>query len=143
MCPKWSGSWEQLHAWAREEMLAAPPGSLSGALVAESHIEHWLDLEGGEQEAYLTDPRVRGELHEAAHRSVWNPQFQRTYLWVQAASDFAMAFSLVNDLPAAASVFSMLGNLASRFPWQYLTGPTEDLIKRRRAVAYQVARGAR
>jgi len=137
MCPKWSGSWELLHAWAREEMVAAPAGSLSGALVAEAHIEHAIELPDGEREAYLADPRVRGELHEAAHHSVWNPRFRRTCLWVQAAGDFAMAFSLVGDQPAAASVFRLLGDLGSRYPWHYLSGETEDAIVRRRTTAYR------
>jgi hypothetical protein len=140
LCPKWSGSWEQLHPWAREEMLAAPPGSLSGALVAAAHIEHWADLKGDERKAYLVHPPLRAELLEAAHRSIWHPEFRRVAGWVQQTSTFAMAVSLVGDQQAAAASFSMLGDLGAKFPWQYLGDPAAA-IRERRARAYAAAAG--
>jgi hypothetical protein len=143
LCPKWSGSWEQLHPWALQEMLAAPPGALAGALVAEAHVEHWLDLDGEQERAYLAAAPVRDELVEAAHRSIWHPEFGRAGGWVQATSAFAMAFSLVGDQQAAAASFSLLGNLAARFPFQYLGGELTAAIRERRARAYAAAGAAR
>ncbi len=143
LCPKWSGSWDQLHPWAREEMLAAPPGALAGALVAEAHIEHWLDLDGAEERAYLAAPPLRDELVDAAHRSIWHPEFRPVGGWVQATSAFAMAFSLLGDQQAAAASFSRLGNLAARFPFQYLGGELTTAIRERRARAYAAAGAAR
>ena len=141
LCPKWSGSWEQLHGWSREEMLAAPPGSLQGGLIVEAHLEHWLDLEGAEQEAYLRAEPVRAELHEAAQRSIWHPQFGRGYGWVQVASAFAMIFGLLDDQRAAASAFALLGNLSANFPWTYLRGDVTTNVRQRRARALAAAGG--
>jgi hypothetical protein len=143
LCPKWSGSWEQLHAWAREEMLAAPPGALQGALVAEAHLEHYLDLDGAEQKAYLLGEPVRGQLYEAAHRSIWHPEFRRIFGWVRATSGFAMLFSEIGDQQGAASAFSMLGPLATEWPWNYLGRDVAATIRQRRARAYAAAGGAR
>jgi hypothetical protein len=73
LCPKWSGSWELLHPFCREAMLATPPGSPHAVLVADGHLEHWLDLAQDDLEAarrYLADEPVRTELYQAAHRSV-------------------------------------------------------------------------
>jgi hypothetical protein len=143
LCPKWSGSWDRLHSWSREEMLAAPPGSLQGGLVVEAHVEHWLDLDGAELQAYLRDERVRAELYEAAHRSIWHPEFRRDHGWVQVASAFAMLFSLFGDQRAAASAFSVLGNLAANFPWMYLDGDIATNVRQRRTRALAATGGAR
>ena len=143
LCPKWCGSWEQLHAWSREEMLAAPPGSLQGGLIAEAHLEHWFDLEGAEWQAYSRDERVRAELYEAANRSIGHPEFRRGYGWVQVASTFAVLFSVLDDQRAAAAAFSTLGNLAAPFPWKYLSGDIATTVRQRRVRALAVAGGAR
>jgi hypothetical protein len=137
LCPKWSGSWEQLHPWTREEMLAAPPGAVQGVLVAEAHIEHWLDLPAGTRTAYLNGVPVRRELREAAERSVLHPDFGRDHGWVEAASTFAFVFSLLGDRRSAAPCFEMLGDLATEYPWTYLGDDTAEQVSnhRRRALA--------
>src|SRR4051812_2116505 len=88
LCPKWGGTWEKVHGFARESMLAAPPGSHTGVLVAEAHIEHWLELDAEADLQYLRSPQVMSELHEAGRLSVWNPNFRRTYGWVAVMSTF-------------------------------------------------------
>nr|WP_296065513.1 hypothetical protein [uncultured Actinoplanes sp.] len=131
LCPKWSGSWELLHPWCREAMLAAPPGAPQGGLVADGHLEHWMEIGGGGVgKTYLTT--VRGELHEAAERSVWHPDFGREHGWTYAANYFAMAFSLLDDQPAARRTFELLGNLGQEMPWQYLSGDVASVILRHR-----------
>ncbi|MCO8275771.1 hypothetical protein M1L60_34840 [Actinoplanes sp. TRM 88003] len=137
LCPKWGGSWELLHPWARAEMLAAPPGAAQGVLVAEAHIEHWLELPAGTRTAYLNGASVRRELQEAADRSVLHPDFGRDNGWVEATSAFAFVFSLLNDRRSAARLFVLLGELATEYPWQYLGGDTAEQIRnhRRRALA--------
>ncbi|GAA2620782.1 hypothetical protein [Paractinoplanes durhamensis] len=138
LCPKWSGSWELLHTWCRAEMLAAPPGAVQGVLVVDGHIEHWLELESGGP-AYLRSRPVRQEIEEAAQRSVSHPDFGRDWGWVQAASSFAMAFSLIGDKAAAAAMFRMLGDLGTEIPWQYLgDGNAANQIRdyRRRAARH-------
>jgi hypothetical protein len=143
MCPKWAGSWDRLHAWTREELLAAPPGKLSGGLVAEAHLEHWFDLQAAEQKAYMADPKVRDELVEAAERSIWHGDFRRDAGWVAAASAFAMAFGLAGDQRSAAASFTVLGDLASRFPWEYLGNDVTGTVRDRRKRAYAAAGGTR
>ena len=133
LCPKWGGSWEALHSFARECMLTAPPGALNAGLVAEAHLEHWVDLEKSEQTEYLRRPDVHRELAEAADRSVLHPAFRRTYGWVTVQGTFALMFSLIGDLPRAAVHFRALGNLATEFPWNYLGDPAKAYIRHRDA----------
>jgi hypothetical protein len=140
LCPKWSGSWEMLHTWCRETMLAAPPGAQQGVLVAEGHLEHWLAEDGDD---YLRGEPARTELYEAAYRSVWHPEFRREPGWVGTVSTFAMLFSVLDDQRAAASLFAMLGNLGSEHPWDYLAKDPADEIRRRRARAMSAAGGVR
>jgi hypothetical protein len=123
LCPKWGGTWEEMHAFARACMLAAPPGSLSPVLVAEGHLERWLHLGGtGTQKAkrYMRrQPQVREEIVEAAHRSVLDPAFRSRYGWRSAHNVFAAAFSLMGERKRAAVHFRSLGNVASDHPWYY------------------------
>lgn len=133
LCPKWGGSWEVLHPWCREAMLAAPPGAPQGALVADGHIEHWLELGGSD--AYFNGPPVRRDLYEAAERSVWHADFRRDYGWVYAVNHFAMAFSLIRDRKAAKTMFEMLGDFGLEVPWGYLPGGATQAFSRRRTMA--------
>ncbi len=137
LCPKWSGSWELVHPFSRAAMLAAPLGAVQGVLVAEAHIEHWLELPSGTDTAYLNGGPVRDELREAAERSVLHPDFGRDYGWVQAVSTFAFVFSLLNDRRTAARLFTMLGDVATEQPWAYLGGDVAEQVDnhRRRALA--------
>lgn len=139
LCPKWSGTWEQTHTFARECMLAAPKGAPNAVLVVIGHLERWLDDDDGGR--YLAGPFARNEVYEAASRSVWDPGFRHGYGWVGVRSTFAMVFSLLGDEPAAAAEFAALGELASEYPWEYLGDPATEITKRR-ARAYAKA-GAR
>ncbi|WP_329369811.1 hypothetical protein [Streptomyces sp. NBC_01483] len=135
LCPKWGGSWEAAHSFARDGMLGAPEGTLNAGLVAEAHIEHWLDLSAGrERNEYLGQSHVHAELVEAAERSVSHPQFRREYGWVGVQGHFAALFSLIGDTARAAAHFRALGNLASEFPWSYLGKPAEAYVRHRDAV---------
>ncbi|MGW2211030.1 hypothetical protein [Streptomyces sp. NPDC001781] len=134
LCPKWSGTWEDAHGFARECMLAAPEGALNGGLVAEVHLEHWLELDAGrERTEYLRRPHVHTELVESAGRSVAHPDFARGYGWVGVEGTYAALFSLMGDTARAAHHFRALGNLASEFPWSYLGKPAEAYVQHRDA----------
>jgi hypothetical protein len=137
LCPKWSGSWEEMHAFARECMLAAPEGTLNGMLVVEGHIEHSLELGGDELGGtYVREPRVRQEVTEAATRSVLHPACQRGPSWYRAHGMFALYQNLAGNYPAAAVHFRALGNLASQYPWAYLGDPAVEFQRHRaRALA--------
>jgi hypothetical protein len=130
VCAKWSGSHEQMHAFARESMLAAPEGSSLGELVAVAHLEHWLDLESGEDAEYVIQDHVSEQLHEAADRSVRHPDYDRDGKppgWIQTYNVFAMAFSFAQEKEAAAEMFAAIGGTVTKFPWSYINhgDPTE------------------
>lgn len=134
-CPKWSGTWEKVHAFARESAGAVPPGGLNAVLIPEVHMEHWLELDTQlARDTYLRSDAVRGEVYEAARRSVWHPEFRRTPGWVSVMSTFATVFALLDDMPAVGSLFTALGDLATEWPWQYLGDPV-TVINRYRARA--------
>jgi hypothetical protein len=136
LCPKWGGSWEAAHAFARECLLNAPEGALNGGMVAEVHMEHWLALRGKEREEYLRQGHVQAEVVEAAERSALHPQFQRGYGWVTVQGHFAALFSLMGDLARAAACFRALGNLASEYPWAYLGGDATAAYVKHRDAAF-------
>ncbi|WP_328749727.1 hypothetical protein OHT57_30405 [Streptomyces sp. NBC_00285] len=120
LCPKWGGSWEVAHAFAGECASAAPDGSHAGVLVAEAHIEHFIDLEGAQATEYLRNISVRDELHRAARASVLHPDHPRDWHWTGDHSTFALAFSLGGHLTDAAPHFAALGDTASESFWRYL-----------------------
>nr|BFD94258.1 hypothetical protein KitaXyl93_56180 [Kitasatospora sp. Xyl93] len=119
---KWGGSHEEMHAFARSVMLAAPEGSRLGELVAVAHLEHWLALPDGEDRAYLTSPAVVGGLQEAAFRSVLHPDFKPVRGWQDSFNAFAMAFSLADQPKTARLLFDALDGFVTEAPWNYLAG---------------------
>lgn len=120
VCAKWSGSHEEMHGFARTSMLKGSEGGPLGELVALAHLEHWLELDGGEDTAYIRRPDVVAELHEAADRSVRHPAYERPRDWISAFNTFAMAFSLAGEKKAAAGLFNALEGRVMDFPWQYI-----------------------
>lgn len=40
LCPKWGGSVEAVHPFARDCLRSARPGTLGGAVVADAYVEH-------------------------------------------------------------------------------------------------------
>lgn len=125
ICPKWGGSFDEMHSFAWTAMLAAPEGAAQGSLVAQAHFEHLIDLEGSEQADYRKDQRVREELHEAAARSVLHPAFGTEHGWVEAVSRFALIYSVLGDHALAAPYFAAVGNLVSESVWRYFGEPVE------------------
>jgi hypothetical protein len=122
VCRKWSGSHEEMHAFARTSMLNASPGSALGELVATAHLEHWLDLDSPEDGAYIRRADVIAQLHEAADRSVRHPAHGRPRGWLTSYNTFAMAFSLAGERKAAAELFEAIDGRVTESPWNYLHG---------------------
>ncbi|WP_405020557.1 hypothetical protein OHV05_30600 [Kitasatospora sp. NBC_00070] len=122
LCAKWGGSHQQMHAFARESMLAAPPGSPLGELVVLGHLERWLDLPSGADHSYLTSPDVLAELHEALGRSILHPDYVRPAGWQSAYNTFAMVFALVGEKWTARQLFEAIGPTVTESPWHYLSG---------------------
>ncbi|GLY92942.1 hypothetical protein [Actinoplanes sp. NBRC 103695] len=127
LLPKWSGTFEAAHAFARERMLAAPPGAPQGVLVAEAHIEHAMELSGGEQRQYLE--HALPDLRAAAERSVLHPAFVAgDYTADLALGDFAAIFRRFGDREFTARVFGVMGRRAALDPWDmYFDGGSTAL----------------
>ncbi|MFE2301556.1 hypothetical protein ACFXAW_25620 [Streptomyces sp. NPDC059445] len=143
LCPKWGGTWEAAHGFARECLLSSPEGALNGGLVAEAHVEHWLDLpsSGNARAEYVRRPDVHAEVVEAAERSVLHPNHRPAYGWVTVQGEFAAFFSLAGDTARAAPHFRALGNLASEYPWGYLGNAREQFVRHRAAALGRAGRG--
>ncbi|MFC6561834.1 hypothetical protein [Actinoplanes utahensis] len=116
------------HAFARTAAAEAAPGSLNPVLIAEYHLDRHLT---GDRR-HLAAEEVRAEIAGAADRSVRHPEFRRTHGWVQATSTFAMAFALIDDQTAAASLFASLGDFDSAWPWERLGDPATVISRYRK-----------
>jgi hypothetical protein len=118
LCPKWGGSFEASHDFARRCLETSPAGSSSGVVVAMAHIEQWM-ASGSGRALYMHRPAVRRELVDAARHSVLNPSYRRGLRWVVDHNIFAMALSLAWERRAAAAVFRALGRYADVQPWEF------------------------
>ena len=132
LCPKWGGTFEELHAFARDAMETAPAGAPNAVLVADAHFEHAID-ESGRANRYLSG--VRDELTEAAERSVFHPAFQRTVGWVDVCQRFAFVFVMAGDKPTAARLFEATGPYIGKDPWQYFPDPLKMFHDTRKRAA--------
>ncbi len=141
LCPKWGGSWEAAHGFARECAAKAPDGSPNGALVAIAQLENYLEISErtstGAASAYLRDLDNQTRRLEAAAQSVLHPASRRdAFRTVDAHSAFAAAHSAAARHAAAAPHFRALGDRASEFPWGYLgSGDHENEFERHRKIA--------
>jgi hypothetical protein len=131
LCPKWGGSWDQVHAFAHDAMRNAPAGAPNAVLVAEAHLEQFLDA----GRRYMRSPQVRDDIAEAARSSVLHPDFRPEPGWVQVMNTFAMAFSLIGDRSSAATMFSALGPYITVYPWVYQADAIAA-FRRSRALAF-------
>jgi hypothetical protein len=135
LCPKWSGRVEELFAFVRERVAAAPDGSLSPVLIVIAHLERSADENFAPDKAYLADAAVQEEVGRAAARSVLHPAFQPVYPWVTVHSYFALYHSLIGRFPAAAVHFRAMGPYVSYRPWEGFFGAGEKEFRRSRARA--------
>lgn len=132
LVPKWSGSWESAFEFARSCASAAPPGSPAHALVAEVHLERWLDLDDKEAAAYVRDGDVRDELLRAAQDSVWHPAYDPGFSAITQHSVLAALHGLAGRDEEAARHFVALGDFVDAWVWGYLGGHAARLEKIRK-----------
>jgi len=135
VCAKWGGSHEEMHEFARGAMLSAPEGSPLGELVALAHLERWLELDYGQDQAYLRRPEVVAELHEALERSILHPAYQRPRNWKAQYNTFAMVFSVIQDKQTARPLFEAVGDTVTESPWHYLSGDPVAAFRTQRDAA--------
>jgi len=130
LCPKWGGTFEQVHQFARDCMAEAPAGSAAGLLVAEGHIENMFAEQSSK---YLRREEVRRELDEADQRSVGHPAFAGGYATRAAYSVFAFVWHMIGDSRRATPYFRELGHRATNYPWTNF--PDGSLYRRARRAA--------
>ncbi|MFD7164320.1 hypothetical protein [Streptomyces violascens] len=135
VCDKWSGSHEEMHAFARQSAFGAPGGTLLGQLVAMAHIEQWLSLDSGADDSYMRQPVVASSLREAADHSFRHPDFVRSGGWLQVLNTFAMAFSLAGDHGGARECFDATEGRVTESPWHYLGSDPAEAYRERRSAA--------
>ncbi|BCJ38021.1 hypothetical protein Athai_55240 [Actinocatenispora thailandica] len=133
LCPKWTGTFDEVHEFARQCWLASPPGSPNGFLVAIGHLERWLEL-GDAGGAHLRQQSVHDEVVQAAEHSVWYRGADTGFYGLTAHSTFAMYFSLVDDRAAAARHFAACGGAISELPWAYLGDAARQAARHRARV---------
>ncbi|MFG2310328.1 hypothetical protein ACGFS9_16905 [Streptomyces sp. NPDC048566] len=138
--PKWGGSWEAAHGFARECATEAPDGSHAGALVATAHVEHWAELEGARRATYLRDVAIRDDLRFAARVSVLHPAYRPRFHGTGAHGVFALAFALGGHHADALPHFRELDAPPPDSPWHYFSDPPAVFAKYRHA-ALSAARG--
>ncbi|MDQ0794510.1 hypothetical protein [Streptomyces sp. B1I3] len=132
LCPKWGGSWEEAHGFARACLESAPPGSHAGRLVAEVHLERWLDDSDNGHSTYLRSAGVRDEILAAAARSVQHPDYRPGFDWVHDHNTFAGALCLGGHHREAAPFFRTLGDRATASPWHHAGDKEVQFLKHRR-----------
>ncbi|MDP9951537.1 MULTISPECIES: hypothetical protein [Streptomyces] len=136
LCPKWGGRWEETFGFARGCLDAAPAGSHAGRLVAQAHLERWMDDSDDRPSGYLRSAEVRDEILAAADRSVRHPDYRPGFHWVGDHNGFAGALSLGGHYREAAPYFRTLGDKATELPWGYWGDREVQFLKhRRRALA--------
>lgn len=129
LCPKWGGSFEALHAFGRECLESAPPGSLSPTIAAEAHLEHYFEVQ---ERQYLRNVAVQKEIVAAAEKSVLDPDFVGGYHWPRAHGVYALLFSLTGQLDRAAAHFAALGDARSEYPWESASGDPATYFRKLR-----------
>jgi hypothetical protein len=140
LAEKWSGTHEDMFAFAREVAGAAGDGSPLHALVPLAHHERWLyfshfegDREG--QRKYFEAPAVQRELQAAWTRGPGAPAFRKRRFGATQTALFAFGFTLGLDQARAREAFEKLGPIVTHTPWSS-QGEPADVFKQARAWAY-------
>ena len=137
LCPKWGGDWDLAHGFANQCAAAAPAGHPNAAIVVDAHMEHWMILKAPEASEYFKDQAVHAQIQDAAQRSVFHPDFDRSRTWIYPFSMFALGFTMIGDWTSAKRCFLELGNYADEWGWQYMDGGAEKAFVTWRAKALE------
>jgi hypothetical protein len=105
LCRKWSGSHEQMHAFATEAM-RGPYGDELGVLIPRAYFEHLLFLDKDSPERkFIKSAQSRAELQEAADRTLFRPGFAPTRSPYMAANAFGWTFRFAEMWPQARAAY--------------------------------------
>ena len=105
LCAKWSGSHEQMHAFATEAM-RGPYGEDLGVLIPVAYNEHLVHLDKDSPERkFIKSAESRAELQEAADRTLLRPGFAPARNPYLAANTFGWAFCAAGMWPQARAAY--------------------------------------
>jgi hypothetical protein len=140
LAEKWSGTHEEMFAFAREAAAAGGDGSGLHALVPLAHHERWLFLGAFDgdrkgQKKYFEGPAVQRELQAAWAKGPGSAAFRRGRFGATQTAVFAFAFTLGLDAARAREAFERLGPVVTPTPWSS-QGEPADVFKQARAWAY-------
>jgi hypothetical protein len=140
LAEKWSGTHDEMFAFARELSASAPTGSPLHSLVPLAHYERWLyfgAFEGDNkgQRKYFETPAVQRELQAAWSQGPGSTAFRRGRFGPTQVALFAFAFTLGRDQARAKEAFEKLGPVVTPTPWASQGEPAE-IFKTARAWAY-------
>lgn len=116
ICEKWSGSHEQMFAFAREHRDTAAPSPLN-ELIGIAHLEYWVS--GKPPRGYISSAAVAQELADAAASS-WLPGFPDDAAGIMARNTFAMTSYVSENKAEGARQIAVIGDRIPDWPWYYL-----------------------
>ncbi|MET7397670.1 hypothetical protein ABZS66_29705 [Dactylosporangium sp. NPDC005572] len=130
LCPKWGGSFAQVHAFAAECLREGKPGSLGGAIAAQAQMEQALnEYYVRDIRQYLARADVRKKIEAAAAQTVLHPDFVPGHGWVTAHSAFAAAFHLGGHIAASRPHLQALGSFADPYGWDQISTKWKELVR--------------
>lgn len=114
LAAKWGGSTEEMFEFARDVSVRAPDGWGVHTVLAEAHIEGWLEAE--QKESYWQRPGVRAEILAAAARSIDVPH-PRDSPWTRRnRNQFAFCYYRLKEHDRLSREFALIGPTVTS-PW--------------------------
>lgn len=126
LCTKWGGSDDLALQFARDVADQSPPGSPNHRLVADVHLERWIQRRCPAT-AYF-DGDVVAEIVAATERCVLHPAFVDTVAHPAAAvarNSFAVGLFAAGLDDLAREQAQLIADRLSEWPWRYLGDPRE------------------
>jgi len=134
LCAKWSGSHEQMHAFATEAM-RGPYGEDLGVLIPVAYNEHVTRLDKDSPErGFIKSAESRAELQEAADRTIFRPGFAPARNPYLAANTFGWAFCAAGMWPQSRAAYEATEGVVVK--WGGFTDPVAAYT-RNRALAFR------
>jgi hypothetical protein len=131
LAPKWSRSTVEMWDLARKVTRAAPEGSPVHGVIADAHVEAWIETPEAAKSRYWQNEAVRAEIVEAAARSVESPLADRSRPMMRARSSFAYCFARLNDRERLRRQLDALGPVVGG-PFLYSTVALQQAAEVRR-----------
>jgi hypothetical protein len=116
LAKKWSGSDDEMLAFARGRSAAAPDGHAIHAIVADAHVEAALE----EGDSYLKRPEILDEVRAAAARSVEHPAYVVRQDSARDYNVFALIEELAGEPARTRWMLERSGELIT-YPWTMFT----------------------